>query len=98
MRDGRRILDCDAHQMEPGGIWRDYIDPAFRDEAPRLAKAGARSTIMVEGQSLTAEEGKYPFASPQFLAALTRGMQRFKKAREAGFPYLAVLWYDVQFA
>ena len=41
--------------------------------------------MVVEGESLTAEEGKYPFASPEFLAALKRGMQRFERARAASF-------------
>jgi predicted TIM-barrel fold metal-dependent hydrolase len=46
---------------------------------------GARQTLTVEGEPLTAEEGKYPFATPDFLAALARGMQRFESARKAGF-------------
>ena len=85
MREGRQVLDTDTHQMEPATIWQEYIDPAFRDDAPRVQDAGPRKTMVVEGEPLTAEEGKYPFNSPQFLAALTRGMERFKKAREAGF-------------
>ena len=40
--------------------------------------------MAVEGESLTAE-GKYPFSTPDFLAALMRGMQRFERARGAGF-------------
>jgi predicted TIM-barrel fold metal-dependent hydrolase len=82
MRDGRRIVDTDTHQMEPADVWVEWIAPAFRDRAPRL-QPGGRSNL-VEGETLTAE-GKYPFHSPEFIAALARGMQRFQAAREAGF-------------
>src|SRR5689334_14688433 len=82
MRDGRRIVDTDTHQMEPADVWVDWIAPEFRDRAPCL-RPGGRSNL-VEGESLTAE-GKYPFHSPEFIAALARGMQRFQAAREAGF-------------
>ncbi len=85
MRDGRRIVDTDCHQMEPARIWTDYIDPAFRERAPRPEQVGGRRTMVVEGEPLTAEEGKYPMAAPEFQAALVEGMKRFQRARDAGF-------------
>ena len=85
MRDGRRIVDTDCHQMEPARIWSDYIDPAFRERAPRPEQVGGRRTMVVEGEPLTAEEGKYPMAAPEFQAALVEGMKRFQRARDAGF-------------
>ncbi len=85
MRDGRRIVDTDCHQMEPATMWRDYLDPAFRGREPRFEQVGARRTLVVEGEPLTAEEGKYPMASPEFQAALHKGMQRFSRALEARF-------------
>lgn len=30
-RQGFRWIDSDMHLAEPGDLWRDYIDPAFRD-------------------------------------------------------------------
>ncbi len=83
MREGFRIVDTDTHQMEPPEVWRDYIDPAFRERAPRR-EPGGRMPMVVEGESLTSE-GKYPFSTPGFLAALSRGMERFKRLREARF-------------
>jgi predicted TIM-barrel fold metal-dependent hydrolase len=71
--------------MESPGLWQEWIDERFRERAPRLEKVGSRQTITVEGEPLTAEEGKYPFATPDFLKALTRGMQRFEHARKSGF-------------
>jgi len=84
MRDGRKIVDADTHQMEPPSMWERYIDPQFRSAAPRVEKTDGRPAMAVEGESLTNEE-KYPFSTPDFLAALMRGMQRFERARTAGF-------------
>ena len=84
MRDGYRIVDTDAHQMESGGMWEEYIDPRFRDRAPRRTEIGGRSVMAVEGESLVSE-GRYPFSTPDFLAALSKGMERFKRVRESGF-------------
>jgi predicted TIM-barrel fold metal-dependent hydrolase len=30
------VVDADGHILEPLNLWLDYIDPAFRDRAPRL--------------------------------------------------------------
>ncbi len=84
MRDDYRILDTDCNQMESPTMRQEYIDPAFRDRAPERVESGGRLTMMVEGESLVSE-GKYPFSAPEFLAALGRGMQRFKRLREAHF-------------
>ena len=35
MRDGA-LIDCDQHLYEPRSMWRDHIDPAFRDDALAL--------------------------------------------------------------
>src|SRR6266542_2588010 len=32
MREGA-LIDCDQHLYEPRTMWRDYIDPSFRDDA-----------------------------------------------------------------
>src|SRR5438046_6219577 len=82
MRDGRRILDADSHQMEPADVWERYIAPEFRPRAPRLQPGGRENPG--EGEPLTAA-GKYPFPTPDLIAALMKGMQRFLAAREAGF-------------
>jgi len=84
MRHGWKIVDTDTHQMEPVDMWATYVAPAFREQVPRLEKIGERQAMAVEGESLTAE-GKYPFSTPDFLAALMKGMQRFERARSAGF-------------
>jgi hypothetical protein len=34
---GFRVMDSDIHVMEPHDLWQRYIEPGFRDRAPRLA-------------------------------------------------------------
>jgi uncharacterized protein len=34
-RNGFRIMDSDLHVLEPADLWERYIDPAFKDRAPR---------------------------------------------------------------
>ena len=84
MRNGRKIVDTDCHQMEPAAMWQEHIDPEFRDAAPCIKKVRGRNTMTVEGQSLVSEE-KYPFSTPDFLAAMARGMQRFQRVLTAGY-------------
>lgn len=34
-KDGFKIIDSDMHIMEPGDLWERYIDPKFRERAPK---------------------------------------------------------------
>ena len=34
---GFRIMDSDIHVLEPHDLWVRYMEPAFRDRAPRFA-------------------------------------------------------------
>lgn len=38
MRDGFRIIDADRHVVEPIEMWREYLEPEFRDRAPYLGR------------------------------------------------------------
>ncbi|MFQ5699484.1 MAG: amidohydrolase family protein [Myxococcota bacterium] len=90
MRGGLRVVDTDCHQMEPPSMWQEHIEPAFRDAAPTLRAEGAIRIMTVEGESLVSEQ-KYPFSTPDFLAALSRGMKRFERARQQGYSAAARL-------
>jgi uncharacterized protein len=86
MRSGYRVLDTDCHQIEPPGFWADYIDPGFADRAPApLDLSSGRTGMMVEGESITKQDGNYPMDSAEFREATVRGMQRFEHARSSGF-------------
>src|SRR5438445_9848246 len=34
-KNGFKVFDSDMHVLEPVDLWERYIDPAFRDRAPR---------------------------------------------------------------
>ena len=53
MRRGQRIVDCDIHVIEPIELWAEYLDPAFRDRAPRRLP-GTRSACEIEGRTIPA--------------------------------------------
>jgi predicted TIM-barrel fold metal-dependent hydrolase len=47
MKDGYRVVDADAHVIEPDDLWARYFDPSLRERAPRhLNRAFA---IQVDG-------------------------------------------------
>ncbi|HVA84097.1 MAG TPA: amidohydrolase family protein [Candidatus Binataceae bacterium] len=33
-----KIIDSDAHVVEPRALWEEYVEPAFRDRIPRVVK------------------------------------------------------------
>ncbi|MBP0016341.1 MAG: amidohydrolase [Cyanobacteria bacterium SBLK] len=45
MLNGYRIIDADAHVYEPHSMWKEYLEPAFRDFAPSVE-------MKVQGQSV----------------------------------------------
>ena len=82
MRNGYKVLDTDAHQMEPPSMWAEYIDPAFADRAPGMDDmGGGRKGMMCEGEPLAKQDGSYPMHSKEFLEAAHKAMQRFERAR-----------------
>ena len=42
-------VDCDSHFLEPPGLWREHLDPAFRADAPELVDSGGRLLLAVDG-------------------------------------------------
>ncbi len=34
-KDGFKVMDSDMHVVEPADLWERYIDPAFKDRAPK---------------------------------------------------------------
>src|SRR5436309_3611675 len=53
------VIDADGHILEPLDLWAKYMDPKFRDRAPRLVvdnKTG-KEKLLVEAQLLGSEQG-----------------------------------------
>ncbi len=50
MRNAYNVIDADGHILEPLDLWDKYIEPKFRDRAPRLVKGenGKERLVMDE--------------------------------------------------
>src|SRR5438105_15865110 len=47
------VVDADGHVLEPLDLWDRYIDPKFRDRAPRLIKdKDGKERLVIEEQIL----------------------------------------------
>src|SRR5260370_26828138 len=43
------VIDADGHILEPLDLWDNYIDPAFRDRAPRVVKGeNGKERLVIE--------------------------------------------------
>jgi predicted TIM-barrel fold metal-dependent hydrolase len=87
MRDGFKIVDTDAHMMEPEWMWERYTEDIYKSRAPKMTTIpeSKRRGYMVEEESFVREKGKYPMAAPAFFAAVKKAMERFEKAAKTGF-------------
>ncbi|MEE2784778.1 MAG: amidohydrolase family protein [Pseudomonadota bacterium] len=86
MRNGYKVLDTDAHQMEPASIWADYMDENFKDRAPCQGDLGnGERGMLCEGEPIAKQDGSYPMHSEEFLQAARKAMERFGRARKQGF-------------
>jgi uncharacterized protein len=47
LKSGFKILDSDMHLREPADLWDKYMDPQWRDRAPKILSSTARSSAMV---------------------------------------------------
>jgi hypothetical protein len=47
------VIDADGHILEPLDLWDNYIDPAFRDRAPRIVKGeNGKERLVIEEQTV----------------------------------------------
>ena len=52
------VIDADGHVLEPVDIWDKYIDPAYRDRAPRMIiDTDGKERLLVEGKVLGSQKG-----------------------------------------
>ena len=61
MKSGFKIMDSDMHLREPADLWDKYMDPEWRDRAPKILSSTARSSAMVliEGKILQGYKPSY---------------------------------------
>src|SRR5512138_973298 len=52
------VIDADGHILEPLDIWEKYIDPAYRDRAPKMiVDTDGKERLLVEGKILGSPKG-----------------------------------------
>ena len=52
------VIDADGHVLEPVDLWDRYMDPGYRDRAPRLfVDADGKERLNVEGRVLGGPKG-----------------------------------------
>src|SRR5512147_3126794 len=52
------VIDADGHVLEPVDLFEKYMDPAYRDRAPRLiVDTDGKERLLVEGQVLGSPKG-----------------------------------------
>src|SRR5215472_1258439 len=52
------VIDADGHVLEPFTLWNDYLDPAYRDRAPKLVKdQNGKERLLLEEQILGSTAG-----------------------------------------
>jgi len=83
MRDGFKILDSDMHLREPANLWDKYMEPEWREQAPKILSSTARSSamVMIEGKIL---QGYKPAYRGGIFDA-TRIDEEIKDYRASGF-------------
>src|ERR1051326_1677851 len=52
------VIDADGHVLEPFTLWNDYLDPAYRERAPKLVKdKNGKDRLLLEEQILGSTQG-----------------------------------------
>ena len=61
MKSGFKIMDSDMHLREPADLWDKYMEPEWRDHAPRVLSSTARSSamVMIDGKILQGYQPTY---------------------------------------
>ncbi|MGH7835657.1 MAG: amidohydrolase family protein [Candidatus Binatia bacterium] len=83
MKAGFKIMDSDMHLREPADLWEKYMEPRWRDQAPKIVSAATRSSAMVllEGKILKG----YPSTYRGGIFDATRIDREIAEARARGF-------------
>ncbi len=88
MKNGFKVMDSDMHIIEPPDLWQRYIDPAFKDRAPR------GNTDRVADLSMVGPDGSPWGRSPKNTPGqgqMRRG-QNFERNQERFKPYEEMSW------
>ena len=73
MNAGARVVDSDAHVIEPHHIWRDYLDEPWRAQAPR--PVGLTFGFEFDGFTINLPSQWRPDAGPEDVARISERIQ-----------------------
>ena len=52
------VIDADGHILEPLDLWQKYMDPKFRDRAPKVVKGeNGKDQLVIEDANKPAAVG-----------------------------------------
>lgn len=51
------VIDADGHVLEPPDLWLSYIEPKFRDRAPRLGHTSDGAEVLQLGEQEVTDNG-----------------------------------------
>ncbi len=81
-----RMIDADGHVMEPAGMWERYIDPAFRERAPRVRRdARGHTHFETDGRPAIRPDGTNRISGAMRRAFATRVRERLTRSLEADY-------------
>src|SRR5439155_947038 len=92
------VIDADGHVLEPVDLWDTYIDPAYRDRAPRLfVDSDGKERLRVEGKVLGSPKGLGLIgAIGARQGAVSDATMKYVEGRKGGFdPHARIVDLDV---
>ena len=69
-KNGFQVMDSDMHIVEPADLWERYMEPAFKDRAPRGLRRHPRDLGVQVGESV------FPLPTRSYANAITPLMTR----------------------
>ena len=94
---GYKLISSDSHVVEPPDLWQRYIEPKYRDRAPRIVREGAFDQWYAEGDVKFGIVGSDTQAGRRFDAPETIEIDgSYENVRQGGFdPHAHVSDMDV---
>ena len=82
-KNGFKVFDSDMHIVEPADLWARYIDPAYKDRAPKGLRRHPRDLgVQVAGHTFPPENLSYTNA---ITPIMTQQMDVYTEADAQGW-------------
>jgi predicted TIM-barrel fold metal-dependent hydrolase len=93
-----QAIDCDGHVAEPFEMYREYIDPEFRERVPRRVDVEGHRWVIVDGQVYPnfVKYGGKPLGLLNTSSELPRPVQSESIAQGGGDPHRRIKDMDVE--